>query len=154
MRVQEKPCWKLGDKLCYFPSTEMTNELLHWTKPAYQKQPPGLCSNNTDTNGALLPVHLPVLFPQHRSFFFYLSYWNCFPQVSAFAKNIVFCCLFFYWQCWTERKKKRKEAEQMMFPARLTVNLLRLLQEFQSKQFDSSRGRWNNRWAKREKEIK
>lgn len=95
------------------------------------------------------------LFYSHSAgYFFYLSHWYCFPQVSAFAKNIVFCCFFFYWQCWTERKKKRKEAEQMMFPARLTVNLLRLLQEFQSKQFDSSRGRWNNRWAKREKEIK
>lgn len=52
------------------------------------------------------------LFYSHSAgYFFYLSHWYCFPQVSAFAKNIVFCCLFFYWQCWTERKKKRKEAD-------------------------------------------
>ena len=62
--------------------------------------------------------------------------------MSAFAKNIVFFVfvfVLFFFTGSAERGKKR--GEQMMFPARLTVNLLRLLREFQSKQFDSSRGR-------------
>lgn len=95
------------------------------------------------------------LFYSHSAGYFFLSLsLILFSSSVSICQKHSFLLFFFYWQCWTERKKKRKEAEQMMFPARLTVNLLRLLREFQSKQFDSSRGRWNNRWAKREKEIK
>lgn len=49
------------------------------------------------------------LFYSHSAgYFFYLSHWYCFPQVSAFAKNIVFCCFFFLLTVLNRKKKKKK----------------------------------------------
>lgn len=56
------------------------------------------------------------LFYSHSAgYFFYLSHWYCFPQVSAFAKNIVFCCFFFTDSAEQKEKKKEKRLSRWCF---------------------------------------